>query len=222
MTKLKPIISVGIVTLVVIAVLGITIAGKRGRGNSTPAAYRQNVTPQQQFSGPSATTTTIFEQDGVSFEHFWPLDQLNQNLKADESEIIVHNRGNQAVEFSSVAMDYFIAGAQMPDYSGTWEKFPDDVSWEKIEYLNIGAQYYKGERLALEPGQKGKIHYHYQVQPSQSQNPDQKIKLNLAFMIAGKPYKLDQELVRKSPPRQAPEGEAEHNSGGAQQSNQGH
>lgn len=224
MTKLKPviIIGVGILAVLLIAAAVIKMGSKRGYNTNKGLQSNQSSSVQERSTKPNISNAAIFEQNGVTFEHFWPLDSAAQHLKADESEIVVYNRGNQTVEFSSVGMDYFIAGAQMPHYSGTWEKFPDDVSWEKLEYINISPQHYKGEQLSLQPGQKCKIHYHYQVGQGQSQNPDQKIKLNLAFAIAGSPYKLDQELVREQPPRQTSEDEAEHNNPERQESNQGH
>lgn len=223
MAKLKPILvtGVGIVVLILIVVVVATGAPKRSRGTGKPLTASQDSNTQEHFSKPRVTTAAIYEQDGVTFEHFWPLDSAAQHLKTDESEIVVHNRGSQTVEFSSVGMDYFVGGSQMPHYSGTWEKFPDDVSWKKIEYINISPVQYKGEKLALQPGQKSKIHYHYQVQQGQSQNPDQKVKLNIAFTVAGSPKRLDQELVRKQPPRQALESEAGHDVSTGQDS-QGH
>lgn len=208
------IVALAAIVVVLLVILAVVFFGGRRSSRTGKASRGSYLKPQGEAT--PVSTSTIYEKDGVTFEHFWPLDVAAQHLKADESEIVVHNRGSQSVEFSAVGMDYFIGGSQVPHYSGTWEKFPDDVTWEKIEYINISPLQYKGEKLALAPGQKCKIHYHYQVQQSQSQNPDQKVRLNLAFTIAGSPYKLDQELVRKEPPRAAPSSQDSDDGGSGQ------
>lgn len=203
------------IIVVLIGVLAIVRFGNR-RGSPTSSVGGSSDSALRR--SPSQGSSTFFESDGVTFEHFWPLDARAQHLKTDESEIAVHNRGSQTVTFSSVGMDYFIGGSQVAHHSGTWEKFPSDVSWEKLEYINISPQHYQGEMLALGPGQKGKIHYHYQVKQGQSQNPDQKVRLDLVFTIGSSPQRLDQELIRKEPAREATASEESHggdSSGGA-------
>ncbi len=137
-----------------------------------------------------------FYQDGqVIFEHYWPLDPASKYLKADESEILVYNDGNVAVQITSTDMVFFLDGKSYSQYSGTWEKFPSRSSWERIEYLNIHPNYYHNEPLILQPGQKGKIHYHYKFDTDIS-NKKHSVQIDLTYKINGVEKEIHQKLER--------------------------
>jgi hypothetical protein len=84
-----------------------------------------------------------------------------------------------------------------PHKSGTWEKFPSKTSWEKIEYLNISPQYYKGEPLILEPGQKGKLHWHINF-GSQPLDGKQTVQLKLTFLKGNETITIEEKFNRDS------------------------
>ncbi len=94
-------------------------------------------------------------------------------------------------------MSYKVEGKAYPEKSGTWEKFPSKTSWEKIEYLNISPQYYKGEPLILTPGQKGKLHRHIQF-GSQPLDGKQTVLLKLTLLKGGENIIIDEQFNRDS------------------------
>ena len=147
-------------------------------------------TAEQPFQQKS--TNVFFEQDGVQFEHYWP---NSGSLGSDESEVLVYNDRNGAVQIISTDMIFIAGDRQYTQYSGTWEKFPSRTSWDRIEYINIHPNYYKDEPLILQPNQKGKIHYHYQFNEDISQK-QQAVKIKIAYKYGEKSENIDTELKR--------------------------
>ncbi len=134
----------------------------------------------------------FFEKYNVQFEHYWP---NSGSLGSDESEILVYNERSQPVQIISTDMAFVADGILYNQYSGTWEKFPSRTSWDRIEYVNIKPNYYKGEPLILQPNQKGKIHYHYQFNGDIMQQ-QQSVKITIAFKYGEKLENIDMELKR--------------------------
>src|SRR3989338_10419930 len=147
------------------------------------------ITKQNQY--PIESQTTFYKDGNIVFDHHWP---NTQSLGGDESEVFVYNDGNSVFQVKSTDMVFVAGGKSYSQYSGTWEKFPSRSSWERIEYINIHPNYYKNEPLVLQPGQKGKIHYHYQFPGDISGKQEAKIKIT--YLVGGEEKKVDQTLTR--------------------------
>ena len=160
---------------------------------SSPPPVRQQI---ESFPQSNSHSEYAFYQDGqVIFEHYWPLDPASNHLKADESEILVYNDGTVPVQIISPDMIFFLDGKSYPQYSGTWERFPSRTSWERIEYINIDPEHYHNEPLILQPGQKGKIHYHYKFDTDIS-TKKHSVHILITSKVNGIEKKIDQTLVR--------------------------
>jgi hypothetical protein len=136
--------------------------------------------------------TVIHQQDGVTLEHYFP---NTGSLKSDESEILIYNRGKAAVQITSSDMKFILDGKTYEQYSGTWEKFPSQQSWERIEYVNIHPRYYAQEPLMLQPGEKGKLHWHYQFEQD-IQNKPQAVEIDIIYTLGGEKQIIDQRLTK--------------------------
>ncbi len=159
-------------------------------------AYIPNQEKPFEFHPKLMNEKVFFEKGNIQFEHYWP---NSGSLGSDESEILVYNEGNVSVQIVSTDMKFIAGGKTYTQYSGTWEKFPSRASWDRIEYTNIQPNYYKGEPLIIQPGQKGKIHYHYQFGGDISQQ-QQAVKINIVYNHGGKEESIDMELKRTNPP----------------------
>ena len=151
---------------------------------------------------------TFHKENGITFEHYWPLDPASPYMKNDESEIMVYNEGNKPVHITATYMVFFLDGKSYDIYSGTWEKFPSRTSWERAEYINIGKNHYNGEPLILKPGEKGKIHYHYKFDATTSKN--QEVRILLTYTVGGNEQNIDQTLDRTRPMIEKTENTEEH------------
>ena len=152
----------------------------------------------------------LHRQEGVTFEHYF---SNMGSLKSDEAEILVYNGGNAAVQITSSDMKFIVAGRTYEQYSGTWEKFPSIDSWEKIDYVNIHPRYYQNQPLILEPGQKGKLHWHYQF-AGDIRGKEQAVDIDITYSIGAQSYTLKKKVVRE-------EGTESVASGGADQVHDG-
>ena len=150
--------------------------------------------------------TVLHRQDGVTFEHYFP---NTGSLKSDESEILIYNERNIAVQVVSSDMKFILGGKTYEQYSGTWEKFPSKQSWERMEQVNIKPLYYQGQPLILEPGQKGKLHWHYQFGGDIS-GKEQAVEINVAYKIGSQSYTLERRVVREENNGNSGGGEIEH------------
>lgn len=165
---------------------------------TSPTAEAEQHTPLQEQERPSQQpfeeqeSNIFYNQQGLVLEHYWPNSFF---LKGDESEILLYNEGIAPVQILSSDMKFILIGKSYSQYSGTWEKFPSRQSWEKLEYVNIKPPYYKGEPLILQPGQKGKLHWHYKFDEEVAKQ-EQKVDINLAYQIEGKEYTIQKQLTR--------------------------
>lgn len=149
-------------------------------------------TPTSDYRPPQGATV-LYNQDQVIFEHYWP---NTASLKGDESEILVYNEGTAPVQITASDQIFILGNQRYSQYSGTWEKFPSRQSWNRIDYVNINQNYYTGQPLILEPGQKGKLHWHYQFKGDVS-TQQQAAEITIAFTRQGKSYSLDKKLARE-------------------------
>ena len=150
--------------------------------------------------------TVLYQKDGLTFEHYFP---NTGSLKSDESEILIYNGKNTAVQIISSDMKFIADGKNYEQYSGTWEKFPSIQSWEKIEYVNIHPRYYQGQPLILELGQKGKLHWHYQFGEAIS-GKEQAVDIEISYKIRAQNYTLKKKVEREENGESISSGEANH------------
>lgn len=137
---------------------------------------------------------TFYSKGGLSFTHSWPGEG---NFSAEETEILLFNESNSSFEVKSFDLTYSVEGKTYPHKSGTWEKFARKDSPEKIEYLNISPQYYKGEKLLLNPGQKGKLHWHIQFGPNPLDGK-QTVAVKLTLLKDGQAININEQFHRDS------------------------
>lgn len=161
--------------------------------SSQPLTLPSSATPTVEEYRPPLYATVLYNQDQVIFEHYWP---NTASLKGDESEILVYNEGVVPVQITSSNQIFILGNQPYSQYSGTWEKFPSRQSWNRIDYVNINPNYYTGQPLLLEPGQKGKLHWHYQFKGDLS-TEQQAAEIAITFTRQGKSYSLDRKLVRE-------------------------
>lgn len=145
--------------------------------------------PQSLFPG----GTVLYQQEGLTFEHYFP---YTGSLKGDESEILVYNQGTMPIQITSSDMKFIVEGRTYEQYSGTWEKFPSKQSWERIDYINIKPPYYQGQPLILEPGQKGKLHWHYQF-AEDIRGKEQAVEIDIAYNRRTQGYTIKKRVVRE-------------------------
>ena len=150
--------------------------------------------------------TILYQQDGVTFEHYFP---HTGSLKGDESEILIYNQGNTAVQIMSSDQKFIVAGRTYEQYSGTWEKFPAVQSWERIDYINIHPRYYQTQPLILESGQKGKLHWHYQF-AGDIRGKEQAVDIKIAFKVGAQSYTLERRVNREPNTENISSGESGH------------
>lgn len=180
--------------------LGVFFAGSYFRNNPQVAQKHPPAGGQQGHEQPSTTSTSqgsdeaFYNKDGLSLTHSWPGEEHFSN---EETEILIFNESDSSVEVKSFDLTYAVEGKTYPHKSGTWEKFPDKTSWEKIEYLNISPQYYKGEKLMLTSGQKGKLHWHIQF-GSQPLDGKQIVQVKLTLLKNGQTINIDEQFTRAS------------------------
>ena len=134
----------------------------------------------------------------MTLEYYWPLDDRSY-LSADETEILVYNESDEAIEFKTPRMRFTENGSPRAQISGTWEKFPSRYSWDRIEYISIPPSLYQGEPLLVHPGEKAKIHWH--LERITSADTNQSVALDLTVTIGVRTETITQTLVRDSKQR---------------------
>lgn len=149
---------------------------------------------QQESSGGYGFKKPFYQEDSVSLQHYWPGEGSFSN---EETEILLLNESGSSLEVKSFDLTYKVEEKTYPHKSGTWEKFPSIQSWDKIEYLNISPQYYKGEPLILESGQKGKLHWHIQFGPNPLDGK-QTVKVKLTLFMQGQTVNIAEKFTRSS------------------------
>lgn len=150
--------------------------------------------PSEQENGGYGFKRPFYRKDGISIQHYWPGEG---NFSNEETEILLLNESSSNIEVKSFNLDYSVEGKTYPHKSGTWEKFSSKQSWDKIEYLNISPQYYKSEPLILEPGQKGKLHWHIQFGPNPLDG-NQAVKVKLTLLKGSETITVDEQFNRDS------------------------
>lgn len=191
-----PKIIIGVVLLLIAFFLGGSFL-KNNRPDFTQGPSQQEHQKQQgnqQSNLGAGVNEPFYSKDGLYLSHSWPSEG---NFSAEETEILLFNESNSNVEVKSFDLIYSVEGKLYPQKSGTWEKFPTKASWDKIEYINISSQYYKGEPLILEPGQKGKLHWHIQF-GTQPLDGKQTVTVKLNLLKDGQTIKIDEQFNRDS------------------------
>ncbi len=192
--------------LVVVLVIVVGFIGVKSLIRTTPSSssnptlnqpsqqQENQITNQQNPYNAYGFKTPFYENSEITLQHYWPTEG---GFSAEETEILLFNKSNSPIEVKSFNIDYQVEGKSYPQKSGTWEKFPSFDSWERMEYLNISPQYYKGEKLLLSPGQKGKLHWHMQF-GSQPLDGRQTVAVKLTLMKDGQIINIDEVFSRDS------------------------
>lgn len=193
-----PKIIVGVVLLLIaFFAVGSFFRDKRPDFTYGPNQQERQEQPEAQQTTPdlgAGVNKPFYSQDGLYLTHSWPGEN---NFSNEETEILLFNESDFNVEVKSFDLTYSVEGKTYPHKSGTWEKFPAKDNHERIEYLNISPQYYKGEQLLLTPGQKGKLHWHINF-GSQPLDGKQTVKVKLTLIKNGQTLNIDEEFNRNS------------------------
>lgn len=155
---------------------------------------QSNQTAKQESSGGYGMKKPFYSKDGISLQHYWPSEG---SFSAEETEILLFNDNSSNLQVKSFDLVYMVEGKTYLQKSGTWEKFATKESWERIEYIMISPQYYKGELLLLTPGQKGKLHWHIQF-GSQPLDGKQTVTVKLTLLKDGQAINIDEQFTRLS------------------------
>lgn len=193
-----PKVIVGVVLLLIaFFVVGFNLRDKRPDFIQGPSQQKHEQQKTNQQNAPdlgAGVNEPFYSKDGLYLTHTWPIEG---NFSAEETEILLLNESDSAVEVKSFDLTYNVEGKTYPHKSGTWEKFPDKVSWERIEYIMISTQYYKGEQLILGPGQKGKLHWHINF-GSQPLDGKQTITVRLTLLKGSETIIINEQFTRAS------------------------
>ena len=141
-----------------------------------------------------AQTPVFYQQNGLTLEYHWPLDDLN-HLSAEETQILAYNESDEAIEFIMPQMSFTENGSPRAITSGTWEKFPSRYSWDRIEQIFLLSSY-QGEPLIVQPGEKAKIHWH--LERITSTDTNQSVALDLTVTTGARTETITLTLVRPS------------------------
>ncbi len=134
----------------------------------------------------------IYNQDGISFEYYWPGEAGMTRLSAGETEAWVFNRSKSPITISEISFTFWLKDSIVSLASGTWEKSSLNA-WDRLDYVNIGRGEYSGN-LILNPNEKSKIHYHLEAAPLSSEKQSAQIKV--IFSKDGTNYTLGKTLDR--------------------------
>ena len=137
----------------------------------------------------------FYEQNGLTLEYYWPLDERG-NLSADETEVLVYNESEEAIEFTIPKMTFIENGIPLAKSSGIWEKFPSRASWVRSESISIPPSPYQGETLRVLPGEKAK--FHWQLEGVTGTTLDQSVVLDLTVVSGDRTEKIRRTIVRDS------------------------
>lgn len=136
----------------------------------------------------------FYSKDGLYLTHSWPGEN---NFSNEETEILLFNESSSNVEVKSFDLIYSVEGKTYPHKSGTWEKFPSKTSWDRTEYLNISAQHYQDQLLALARGEKGKLHWHINFDPTPLDGK-QTVTVKLILLKDGQTITIGEQFNRDS------------------------
>lgn len=210
-----------IILIAAIIILGLMGFFILNRPNYTaPVVQEKQAQPPQtndnnssrQVQGGHSNKESFYNKDGIALQHYWPGEP---SFSAEETEILLFNelspssfeqgfeflsndnKSSANLEVKSFDLTYTVEGKTYPHKSGTWEKFSTIEGWERIEYINISPQNYKGEPLTLKPNQKGKLHWHINFGPNPLDGK-QIVKLKLILLRDGQTINIDEEFNRDS------------------------
>ena len=189
-----------IIGIVILAVLFFGFQFMRGGPNQQPPNGSSNNIPSQipSQSQPESASfdnkTAFYSKDGISLTHTWPGEK---NFSNEETEILLFNESNTSLEIKSFDLEYQVEGKTYPHKSEGWEKFKDQQSHERIEYIITSPQHYQGQPLILEPGQKGKLHWHIQF-GNTPLDGKQTIQLKLSLLKGNETITIDEAFHRDS------------------------
>lgn len=143
--------------------------------------------------------TPFYDKDGSLIEYYWPSDPIAPGLSGKETEMLLYNEGTVPFEIMRVSFLFINDGIAASIYSGTWEKFLSRQSWNRVEYMDIGAKEYTKAGLILNPGEKGKLHYHL-TYANAFLAKNQSAHVVLTIKRSGAVETINQTLVRKDAP----------------------
>ena len=180
-------------TVIIIALfVGWNLIQKQSSVNQPQPLQSQQ--GHQEESGGYGMEKSFYSKDGIYLQHYWPGEG---NFSNEETEILLFNESDLSLEVKSFDLVYSVEGKAYSLKSGTWEKFANKQSWDRIEYLNISPQYYKGEPLVLTAGQKGKLHWHIQF-GSQPLDGKQIAHVKLILQKGSETITIDEQFKRDS------------------------
>ena len=175
---------------------GITQPESTSQPTPTGQAGEPQVpTTQPAQSLPQAQKSVFYQQNGLTLEYYWPLDDQG-NLSADETEILAYNESGETIEFTTPKMAFTEDGNPRALYSGAWEKFPSRSSWDRIGYISIPPSPYQGETMLVRPGEKAKLHWH--LESIDSANTNQSVAIDLTVTRGVRAETITLTLVRDS------------------------
>lgn len=138
----------------------------------------------------------FYQKDGVFIEYYWPNDKIAPGLSAEETEMLIHNQSSIPIEITKIGFSFTNNTVQTSIYSGTWEKFPSRLNWNRTEYIDIGKGEYAQKALTLQPKEKGKIHYHLTYKNAFSAT-NQSARVSLTVKKSKTIDEINQILTRK-------------------------
>ena len=191
-----PKIIIGVVVLAVFLVVGFFLKGKKPPDYAPqyPPSFGQQGRQQDEHDLGRGISKPFYSKDNLSLPHTWPGEG---NFSNEETEILVFNESEDIVEIKSFDLTYSVEDKVYPQKSGTWEKFPSKENWERIEYIIISAQHYKGEQLLIAPNQKGKLHWHINFGSSPIDG-NQEVTIKLTLLKNGETISINEQLSRPS------------------------
>lgn len=184
------------IIILIVIVLGVFfLVGSYFRENKPQINRESNQQGQQQqsFNLPGVNNP-FYNKDGLYLTHSWPSEG---SFSAEETEILLFNESADKVEIKSFSIEYLVEGKTYPHKSGTWEKFPSKDNHERIEYINISAQHYQNQPLALARGEKGKLHWHINF-GSQPLSGKQTVRVKLTLLKGNQTINIDEQFNRDS------------------------
>jgi len=162
------------------------------KGKIVDTDFKDSTEHENPFVSDNKDKTIFYENENMFIKHHWP----NSNyLGGDESEIWVYNKGDIDIEIKNPDMIYKIHDTSYYQDSGTWEKFPTYTSIDYTDYINIKPGIYQGEPLIIIPGEKAKIHYHYEFDQTLD-DKEQRVQIMLTYVINDIEENIDIELIR--------------------------
>lgn len=191
-----PKIIIGVVILLIaFFMVGSNFRDKRPDFTQGPSQQEhQKQQGNQQSNLGAGINEPFYSKDGLYLSHSWPSER---NFSAEETEILLFNESDSAIEVKSFDLIYSVEGKVYPHKSGTWEKFPSKESWERQEYVMISKDHYKGQPLILARGEKGKLHWHIQF-GSQPLDGKQTVKVKLTLLKGSGTITIDEQFNRAS------------------------